>query len=190
MKLYSVKNQDGSFEFQMTSTPKSGYELVPEQYTLSDVPYLSVTEQIQIINNIPTTVRVYNLDVNAKQVAEGLKTKELAVTNAYNQMNSEVYAQMASVFRTTKPDSATVFYETWKDMVANPSNYHTLGLKVDHQLMNPDNTELFDEGAALDTPAKVTAFASRKIEQALAYGVWRMQRIQQFKTEREQILAQ
>jgi hypothetical protein len=187
MKLYSQKLHDGSFEIIQASSAKSGYDLLPEQYTLADAPYITVIEIDTIENERPVTKRQYNLDAAAKNAAEGARTKAKQVKDAYNLMNAEILAEMEKVFETSNSDAANAEYSTYKDMAENPAAYAGLGLKVQVQIMNADDTELFDEGAALDTDAKVQAYANRKIELAKAFGVYRMQRIQQFYQEKETI---
>ena len=48
-------------------------------------------------------------------------------------------------------------------------------------------TEIFDPGSALDTDQKIVDYATRKIEQAHEYAIWRMKRIQTFKNDKETI---
>lgn len=107
--------------------------------------------------------------------AKALKTKSALVQAAYNQMNIDVYGAMASVFGTTNADSASAYEKTWTLMKESPSEWSGLGLKD-------------DLGAVLDTDQKVLDFVTAKLASVLAYGKMRMQRIEQFRTEREAIL--
>ena len=106
------------------------------------------------------------------------------ITEKYNEMNTDVLAGMAAVFGTTQPESATAYKETWTQMIASPSDFSGAGL-----------TSRFDVaglsiGDALDTDQKVTDYATAKTTEVNAYGVTRMQRIEQFRTERAAILAE
>lgn len=189
MKLYSIKKQDGTFEILRSKTKKAGYDPLPEQYTIADMPYIEVSEVTQLdeLSGENVIVRQYNINSAAKQSDESERTKASQIEQKYNLMNEEIFTEMYNVFRTNRSDSATANYQTWEKMVQSPSLYSGVGLKVDHQLNDSNGVELFNPGSALDTDAKITSYASRKIEQALAYGVFRMQRIQQFKNEREVI---
>lgn len=149
----------------------------------------AVAHREEVEENGETVVNWFfyiNQDAKAQALASSGKLGE--VTQAYEQMNEDVYAKMKEVFGTSKSDSATAFFETWKDMKVSPNNYVGLGLKVREDIF-VNGVQLFDEGALLDTAQKVVDYATAKVNQALAYGVWRMQRIQQFETERSQILG-
>lgn len=205
LKLYSVKTSSGDFDFiSSSSLPKAGWEIIPEQYSLEDLPFLSCVETPNMVTkkffNKETNqeetgtfqdgvTRVYSLDTNAKQEAETLKTNTKAIQDAYVSMNEEVYNKMYEVFETRKSDSASAYYETFKHMKENASLYVSKGIKVTKRIMNPDETELFDEGASLDTEAKIVSYANRKIELANEYAVWRMGRIQEFKNFKTQTLG-
>ena len=119
----------------------------------------------------------------AKVAAKALKTKEALVAAAYDEMNTEVFEQMETVFGTRRSDSATAYYETWKLMSAKPELFSSQGLKATMAAggLNP--------GDALDTNQKVQAYADNLIENAEGYGVWRATRIQEFLEERAAILA-
>lgn len=106
----------------------------------------------------------------------------------YDEMTKAVYDQMFTVFYTRKSDSAIANYEMWKHMKDNPALYSSQGLKAEYQLDNADTTELFSPGSALDTDQKIIDYATRKLEQADEYVVWRSTRIQQFRNEKEAIL--
>lgn len=193
MNLYSFKNKNGEFEIIRANQAKSGYEKLPDQYTLADMPYISVTEE-QVIEQIGAeqitkTVRKYSVDSASKDAAEAARDKERQVSEAYDLMNKEVFEEMEKVFETSRADSATAYFETWKHMKENPSYYSSKGLKVSKQIMNADGTELFDEGALLDTDQKIIDFSSRKLELAYEYGIWRAERIQQFKDYKQSLLG-
>jgi hypothetical protein len=124
----------------------------------------------------------FTLDSSAKQAAATAKDKEKQIEAAYRQMNVDVYAEMAQVFGTTNPESATAYEATWKMMAETPAEYASLGL-----------TSRFDVaglavGDALDTEQKVLDYANAKIADVQSYGKNRMQRIEQFRSERETIL--
>ena len=106
-----------------------------------------------------------------------------AIGLKYNEMVAEVYAQMVATFGTQDPDSASAYKETWDMMKEQPSAWTAAGL-----------TARFDRGGlsagdALDTEQKITDYANACISAAIQYGIWRMQRIEQFRQERNAILA-
>lgn len=130
------------------------------------------------------TGEVYLQEDPAKVAQKIVKDKTFLVAEAYNQMNAEVIAQMALVFGTTKPESATAYKETWDMMIETPSDWHEAGIRASF------NAGGLVVGEVLDTTQKVQNYAAAKLAEVKAYGVWRMQRIEEFKDEREAILAQ
>ena len=102
--------------------------------------------------------------------------KSVRVQNAYDQMSKDVYDEMYEVFGTNNADSAVAYERTWEMMKADPSAWSSLGLK---DIM----------GNALDTEQKVLDFANNRIEAVVAYGKWRMQRIEQFRELKASILS-
>ena len=116
-------------------------------------------------------------DTTAKTAAQ----KVIDVKAAYDKMVSDSLAQMASTFGTTSTESATAYERTWEKMIATPSDYSSAGL-----------TARFDRGGLLtgqplDTDQKVLDYANACIALVNAYGVWRMQRIEQFRSEKATI---
>jgi len=126
---------------------------------------------------------IFILQEDATKVAEKvIADKTALVTEAYALLNEEVYAEMNTVFGTTNANSASAYNETWKEMIAAPSDYSSAGLTARLAVGG------FVVGDALDTDQKISDYASAKIVEAKAYGVWRMQRIEQFKVDRETII--
>lgn len=119
----------------------------------------------------------------AKVAAAALKEKELEITDRYNDMNADVYAQMAVVFGTNRSDSAQAYNETWKLMKEKPVLFYEKGLKAHKAVAG------FAAGASLDTIQKIEDYADACLAEVEAYGVWRMERIKQFQDERAAILA-
>lgn len=111
------------------------------------------------------------------------RVKQAQIAERYNAMNADVYAQMMLVFGTNKSDSATAFFETWKLMSASPAMFVSEGLKADKEV------GIFNPGDALDTEQKVQEYAVARINEANAYSVYRMKRIEQFRAERSAIEA-
>lgn len=111
------------------------------------------------------------------------------ITEKYNEMNTDVYGEMKTVFGTTKSDSASRNYETWKRMKEVPAMFSGEGLVSDRQLIaSDDETILFELDDALNTDEKITQYATRLLELADAYAVFVMKRIKQFKDEKAAIL--
>ena len=167
-------------------TPENAVAILPDHLGPDDYAFLTVSDSVDEQNQ---PIKVVGVDTTAKATALAEASKASQVAIAYQNMVEDVYAQLYEVFRTRQPETATAEKETWDDMLVNPGNYSSLGLKVDYQLNNADDTELFSPGSALDTDAKITAFATRKLEQVRAYGPYRSQRKQQFYNERETILG-
>lgn len=102
-------------------------------------------------------------------VEDTQKLKEKQVSDLHEQMNKDVLVQMNIVFGTTNPESATAYKQTYDLMLAKPA--------------------LWVGKLGLTDEAAVTAYATAKIEVIEQYAVWRMERIAQFKIERDQILG-
>ncbi len=118
-----------------------------------------------------------------KLAAAEAAEKQAQVTAAYNQMNKDVYDQMAVVFGTTKSDSATAFEGTFRLMISKPELFSAEGLVADKAIGD------FEAGDVLDTDVKVAAYGQARIDEIEQYAVFRMNRIKQFYAERAQILG-
>lgn len=119
----------------------------------------------------------------AKQTAKALAVKQKLVGDAYNLMNTDVLTEMANVFGTTKPESASAYKDTWEMMASTPSDWEGAGLKASFAVAG------FEVGDALDTETKVQSYANAKLAQVKTYGIWRMQRIEAFRLQKDTILA-
>lgn len=184
--MFYAYEKNGEIKTTMAaSPPENSLGKVPESISRDDFDYLKVTQ-----SNDPQTgdpINVITVDAAKKAVGLAEKTKVDDVSSAYQTMSDEIDAKMYDVFRTLKPEYATAEYNTWKDMLDRPAAYASLGLKVDHQINNTDNSELFSPGSALDTAQKVLDFAQRKIQLAQDYGTFRMQKLQEFRNQKETI---
>ena len=177
-------NDNTKLKVERRSSGAGSIGVVPSDIPEEDWPYLFAVKGTDEFNEPVWNISV---DATAKAAALVVTSKANDIKTAYQTMSDEVDAQMFSVFRTLKEGYASAEYETWQDMIKRPTAYASLGLKIDHQLNNADDTELFSPGSALDTDAKITSYATRKIALAEEYGVYRVQRIQQFKNEKETI---
>jgi len=139
-----------------------------------DERYLGAT-----VENGEVTLAIDAAKLAAAEAAE----KQAQVTAAYNQMNKDVYDQMAVVFGTTKSDSATAFEGTFRLMISKPELFSAQGLLADKAIGT------FQAGDALDTDAKVADYGQARIDEIEQYAVFRMNRIKQFYAERAQILG-
>jgi len=120
---------------------------------------------------------------SAKVAAKAVAAKTAQITERYNDMNTDVFAEMENLFKTKNPESAQAYHETWKLMKAKPVLFFESGLKA-HKAIGS-----FTAGAALDTVQKVEDYADACLAAAETYGVWRMERIKQFQDEKDAILA-
>ena len=109
--------------------------------------------------------------------------KTAQITTKYAEMNTDVLTQMAAVFGTTNTDSATAYQVTWEKMVSAPSLYSSAGLTARFAAGG------LAVGDILDTDQKVQDYANAKVAEVDAYGVTRMQRIEQFRAEKAAIEA-
>lgn len=116
-------------------------------------------------------------EISVDQSLKVTADKTVRITAAHAQMNADVYAEMENIFGTTNGESASAYERTWQVMKANPASFINVGIKD-------------DSGVEFTTEQSVTDYADTKIAAVLAYGVWRMQRIEQFRSERASILAE
>lgn len=155
-----------------------------ETVTVVDVPE-SLDEQG---NTVPAVthdeqITVYTLVEDAGKVAEKeLKTKEALVTASYNKMNEDIYEDMYNVYGTKNSDSAVAWQETFKNMKSSPALFSVLGLKAEKAVGS------FSVGDALDDDAKIVSYAGAMLGSVTQYAIRRLQRIAQFKEERNAIL--
>ena len=110
--------------------------------------------------------------------------KTARIRDAYNQMNTDVITEMVKTFATDKSDSAIAFKESWVDMLLRPSAYSPEGL-----------TARFDIGSlvigdALDTDEKIIEYATGCMDNVNVYAIFRMKRIEQFRSEKAEIEAE
>jgi hypothetical protein len=99
---------------------------------------------------------------------ESASDKVSQIDVLYKTMNEEVLNQMAAVFGTTNPDSASAYEGTYKLMLEKPS--------------------LFIGKLGLTSEGEVLAYAIGKMTAIENYAIWRLERIELFRVERESIL--
>lgn len=102
-------------------------------------------------------------------IEDGERLKTKTVEDLHTVMEQEVLEQMATVFGTTNPESATAYKQTYDLMLAKPS--------------------LFVGKLGLTDEESITSYATAKVAAIEEYAVWRMERIAQFKIERDAILG-
>jgi hypothetical protein len=175
------KEQDGTYRERLssyesefkddTSTNRSWLEAEP-MASHFEVP-LDADDEVLI----PTLVEgLWLLAPDEVLVAQkALKAKEAAVALAYEAMNKDVLTQMALAFGTQNPDSASAYERTWTLMISSSAEWLGLGLKD-------------DVGTLLETGEQVLAYAQAKLASVIAYGKFRLQRIEQFRAEKDAIV--
>lgn len=198
MKYYVVRANDNPSAFVIVGA--SGFEpsdfvcLAPKDANgnwVTDSDIVSVRDKQTVLGETIKEAFVDQAKVAAKQanaVIDGLKALILV---KYNEMNEQVLVQMYNVFGTTNPDSASAYKQTWELMKEKPALFRDEGLLVERQILAADGmTILFQAGAALNDDFSVVTYATRLIQMAEEYAVYRMKRIQQFRDDRALILAQ
>jgi hypothetical protein len=158
---------------------KDTLEIVGEVW-LNEPPIEQEEEQVQVLIEVPegldhTTCKAELLEDEIVLVPDAeLVAQKKAFFDAekikglHAALNTEVYTEMARIYETTNPDSATAYHETWKLMVEYPEDYLVV-------------TGMPDE-------ASVIAFASAKLAEVKAYAVWRIQKINEFMVAKAAIL--
>jgi hypothetical protein len=115
---------------------------------------------------------IVSIDGEGKKtlIEDPIKELDRQVTEKYDLMLTDIYAEMYNVFDTESDISAMAFVATYEAMLKRPENY------VDPELGFIDTTE-------------VTTFANTKLQAADAYGVFRLKRRAQFTAEKAAILG-
>lgn len=108
------------------------------------------------------------------------KTAQIQV--AYQQMDSDIYAQMAVVFGTSRADSATAYIQTWALMQTNPTLFVPGYLVI-------VGAGSYVAGQFLTHSSDIQAYATAAIAIANNFAVYRMNRILQYIQTRAAILA-
>lgn len=114
--------------------------------------------------------------------------KQIQVNELYDQLNEEVLEEMKDVFGTTKTESATANYETWKLMRDNPASFSATGLVCDMDLYD-GQTKVMEKGQALDSADEIQKYAILRIKLALDYANWRLLKVQTFSLAKDAILG-
>jgi hypothetical protein len=118
----------------------------------------------------------------------GSRKKGKDISDAYSQMVSDIETEMATTFGTTRSDSAQASYATWKEMKTDPHEYTELGLKAEMDIYEDDDvTKALDKDEAIDHYEKVQKYSAYRIRKSKEYAKYRLQRIQQFREEKETI---
>jgi hypothetical protein len=126
-------------------------------------------EYIQVPEGLnPNYVKAALIDDVIVLIEDSIAKKAYLVDQAYNQLQTDVYAQMLVVFGTNKSDSAAASERTWEKMLAKPLLY---------------------VGPLYADEAAVLAEASAKVPMCEAYSVYRLERIAKFRADRATILA-
>ena len=108
-------------------------------------------------------------------VEKAAKAKQDAKTALYNAMVADVNSKMVDVFGTTNADSANANYESWKMMTTQAELFLDAGLTSDKAIGS------LQSGDAMNTVEKIMEYGQHRVSEVHTYGVWRLQRIQQFR---------
>lgn len=158
---------------------------------VEDKALISLVDQVDPITGRSQWVAIIDPAKVAIREANNLvKAKQAEVAKKYILMNEEILTEMYNTFGTTNPDSANAYKQTWELMKSKPSIFRDEGLLVERQILAADGmTILFEAGAALNDDFSVVTYATRLIQMAEEYAVYRMKRIQQFRDDRAIIIA-
>ena len=168
----TVKDESSNRRSYLVSAPICTHIELPEGLDLSLASAKLEGEEIVLFED-------------PEKVANKIKAQKAALVQAaYDKMNADVLAKMAQVFGTQKPESATAYKETWDLMAQEPALWVDKGLKAAFAVAS------LEVGEGLNTETKVQDYASAKLAEIKEYGIWRMQRIEDFKQERDTIISQ
>lgn len=91
------------------------------------------------------------------------------VSVKYNELVTDVYAEMSTVFGTTNDISASATASTYEAMSKRPAKY-------------------VDATLGFNSAAEVKAYADAKLDDMDAYGIFRLKRLAQYQAEKAAIL--
>jgi hypothetical protein len=130
----------------------------------------------------------YVLDTSAQDAASAQATQDEQLKTLSDTFDQELGVRLMQDFGTLNIDRAIADRETWQDMVANPGDYIAANLVVRRTILNADGTTLYGPGELLNTTEKITNYATRLLEIARAFGIWRIQRLDEYEQAVEDIL--
>lgn len=166
---------------QKTESHPEFLMVLPDEIDKADFQYLvlSGTE-----GNYSVTV-----DGSKKSTKEVEKAAKDAIGELYDTLNQQVVSDMALTFETGKPESAITNYITLLDMAQFPEEYVDKGIKVSSTLLAEDESTLFGPGDLLNTVEKVNTYSARRLQLAREYGIRRLQKIDKFIDDKNEILG-
>lgn len=174
------KDETSGVRSHLDSDPLASHFELPSGMD-KDVVKLVYIEEQTIGDEVIAAHHEVQVDA-ALLAAKVARAKEAQVIALYNEMNVDVLTRMSYVFGTTNTDSAAATERTWSLMVQKPEKFSGVGLKASFEAGG------ILPGEALDTNAKVVAYAQAKADEVEDYGVWRMKRIQDFTLAKQAIL--
>jgi len=120
------------------------------------------------------TAAEINDEYEKRKAAHEIEETAVILKQAYT---DDIFDEMFKVFGTYNTDNANADYETYKVMAENPEIFAQEGL-------------LDTDGESLDTPEKVSDFASLRISEIEAYSVFRLKRIKKYKEDLKQLTGE
>ena len=115
---------------------------------------------------------------DAVTIVENEKPKK--VKDKYDEMSKAVYLQAYKIFNTQSSDSINADSATWDLMQDDPSYF--VGIKSTH-----DINEEIKKGDILDNILKVSTYSAFMIEKKKEYALWRFNRKEAFREDRDDI---
>jgi len=106
------------------------------------------------------------------------KNKNRRINKKRSEMNTDIYSEMETLFKTDDALAAIAYESTWEKMAKTPGKFSTEGLLV----IIP--TTSFATGDHLDTTQKVDDYATEALELLDTFAINRWKRINQYMVER------
>jgi len=180
--LYILKdlNDPSKFKVENRSSEIGTLAEVSDSFNEDEHEFLIATEG-------PVDVWTVSLDTATQTTVEALRVKKANRQTALDNRDQDTQQDLSRVFNTRIGSDVLIKIAMWRSMLDNPGAFSSLGLKNPRTLRNADTSILFNKGAALNTNAKINAFATRKLEQASEHWALRAQRQQQYSNEVEAI---
>lgn len=134
-----------------------------------DAPYI-----IDIIDGVITVDEAAKVDGLAE---ESKKNQKKLATEAFD---LALGLKLKENFDSVNIDRIFADRETWQDMILFPDDYAGLALTVRRVIKAADDSSLFGPGDLLNTPEKVTSFATRMLEISKEFNMWRIKEIDDY----------
>jgi hypothetical protein len=144
---------------------------------------------LQLIDGVVSVNSAAKATVQAQDAADAVvDAKTNAITNEYNTLNGIVIGKVQTDLFANSTESATANYLQLVMMMDDPTFFSDKGLLAEVDVKAADLiTKIVDKGEALNTDLLVTNYATRLIQIAKEYAVYRHQKKDEFRAYKDSL---